>query len=388
MLETMQKEISENLKKIDVTGKAVTQDIVEVVENAVFKATQNVKDGATEINSIAKNAVTTAVNELKKSDNMEKIHVDAVIKGVINGVQKSTKKSIDDMDMEMLKTKYRMQEKNSELLSKLKDALNGTKEAAETFTDENKEHIEEAATDIKLKSAKMLGLMESIIKQSVKTVIEEGIEVETKISHITQQAVENALNETRLSTQKIKDVSKTAIMSSIEAARESDEKIQETTRGAIDGTKKAILVKIQEAKVDIQKVKENTETFVEEDVLQTKEDLETIDDAFRDTLDAISQNIYELNDEAYKVILEDIDKIKATNSQIKIKAKDAVNDAVEVLKESGKSVIYSANEKAKEALEVLKEETEELSTQMLKVAKGAFKGMIEGAKKSMKDEEK
>ena len=56
MLETMQREISENLKKINETGKAVTQDIKEVVENAVFKATQNVKDGATEINSIAKNA--------------------------------------------------------------------------------------------------------------------------------------------------------------------------------------------------------------------------------------------------------------------------------------------------------------------------------------------
>ena len=296
MLETMQREISENLKKINETGKAVTQDIEEVVENAVFKATQNVKDGATEINSIAKNAVTTAVNELKKSGNAEKAHIDAVIKGVVNGVQKTTKESIDDMDMEMLKTKYRIQEKNSELLGKLKDALDGTKEAAEAFTDESKEHIEEAATDIKLKSAKMLGLMESTIKQSVKTVIEEGSEVEEKISHITQEAVENALNETRLSAQKVKDVSKRAIMASIEAARESDDKVKETARGAIDGTKKAILVKIQEAKVDIQKAKENTKTFVEEDVLQTKEDLEAIDDAFTDTLDAIFQNIYELND--------------------------------------------------------------------------------------------
>jgi len=138
MLETMQREISENLKKINETGKAVTQDIEEVVENAVFKATQNVKDGATEINSIAKNAVTTAVNELKKSGNAEKAHIDAVIKGVVNGIQKTTKESIDDMDMEMLKTKYRIQEKNSELLGKLKDALDGTKEAAEAFTDESK----------------------------------------------------------------------------------------------------------------------------------------------------------------------------------------------------------------------------------------------------------
>jgi len=176
--------------------------------------------------------------------------------------------------MEMLKTKYRIQEKNSELLTKLKDALDGTKEAAETFTDENKEHIEEAATDIKLKSAKILGLMESTIKQSVKIVIEEGSEVEEKISHITQETVANALNETRLSAQKVKDISKKVIVSSIEAARESDSKVKEVARGAISGTKKAILVKIQEAKVDIQKAKENTEAFTEEDILQTKEDLE------------------------------------------------------------------------------------------------------------------
>ena len=388
MLETMQKEISENLKKIDGTGKAVIQNIQEVVENAVFRATQNVKDGATEVNSIAKNAVATAVNELKNSGNGEKAHIDAVIKGVVNGIQKSTKESIDDMDMEMLKTKYRIQEKNSELLTKLKDALDGTKEAAETFTDENKKHIEEAATDIKLKSAKMLGLMESTIKQSVKIVIEEGSEVEEKISHITQETVTNALNETRLSAQKVKDISKKVIVSSIEAARESDSKVKEVARGAISGTKKAILVKIQEAKVDIQKAKENTEAFTEEDILQTKEDLEAIDTAFIDTLDAVFQNMHEHNDEAYKVILEDIDKIKAKNSQIKVKTKDAVDAAVEALKESGKSAAYSANEKAKEALGALKEETEELSKQMLKIAKGAFKGMLEGAKKSIKDEEK
>ena len=388
MLETMQKEISENLKKLNETGKVVTKDVQEAVESAVFKATKNLKDGATEINSIAKNAVTTAVDELKKSGNGEKAHIDAVIKGVVNGVQKTTKELIDDMDMEMLKTKYRIQEKNSELLAKLKDALDGTKEAAEAFTDESKEYIEEAATDIKLKSAKMLGLMESTIKQSAKTVIEEGSEVEEKVSHITQEAVANALNETRLSAQKVKDVSKRAIMASIEAAKESDEKLKEAARGAIDGTKKVILVKIQEAKADIQKAKENTKTFLEEDILQTKEDLEAIDDAFTDTLDAIFKNMSKLNDEAYKVILEDIDKIKAKNSQIKVKAKDAVEDAVEVLKENGKSAAYSANKKAKEVLVTLKEETEELSKQMVKIAKGAFKGMIEGAKKSIKDEEK
>ena len=31
MLETMQKEISQNLKKIDETGKVVTRDVIEVV---------------------------------------------------------------------------------------------------------------------------------------------------------------------------------------------------------------------------------------------------------------------------------------------------------------------------------------------------------------------
>jgi F0F1-type ATP synthase membrane subunit b/b' len=51
-------------------------------------------------------------------------------------------------------------------------------------------------------------------------------------------------------------------------------------------------------------------------------------------------------------------------------------------------VAYSAKEKAKEAFENLKEETEELSKRMLKIAKGALDGMVEGAKKSMKDEEK
>ncbi|MCD6212197.1 MAG: hypothetical protein J7J02_04355, partial [Sulfurovum sp.] len=63
MLDTMKKEISKDIKKANETGKMTPQKIKTVIENAVFKATQSAKDGATEINTIAKEAVTIAVKE-------------------------------------------------------------------------------------------------------------------------------------------------------------------------------------------------------------------------------------------------------------------------------------------------------------------------------------
>jgi hypothetical protein len=67
MLEAMKKKISEDIKKIKETGEITAKKIKSVVEDAVFETVQNTKDGATQINTIAKEAVTVTVKELKNN---------------------------------------------------------------------------------------------------------------------------------------------------------------------------------------------------------------------------------------------------------------------------------------------------------------------------------
>ncbi len=384
MLETMKKEISKDIQKANKTAKITADEVKSVVENAVFKATQNVKDGAMEINSIAKEAVISAVEELKKSGHVEKARIDAVMIGLINGIEKSTKESIDAMEMEMLKTKFLLKEKNGELLAKLKETLDGAKEAAVAFTDESKTQIEEAANEAKLKSVQMLGLMESSIKRSVKTVIDEGDDIEEKISHITREAVKNALDKTRLNALKVKEVSSAVILSSVEAAQEAKKDIKKTTKGAIEGAKQGVIEAINIAKIKLSEAKESSIDFVEEDIKQTVEDLESLNDAF---VDALSSTANKVGDISKTVIEESIKEMKKDASQLKDIASDAAEVAIEYLKEKGTGIVYSTKEKAYEIAQATKEEIVDLSDKMVEIAKGAYTGMVDGVKKAIKKEE-
>jgi len=109
---------------------------------------------------------------LKSAESATKAYIEAAVNGTVGGISKSSKKAINDIDMELLKTKYRLEEQKDRLSSQLKDALNGAKEAASAFSAETKAKIEEAVTDAKLKSVEILGLMKETIKHSVKTVID------------------------------------------------------------------------------------------------------------------------------------------------------------------------------------------------------------------------
>ena len=271
MLNTMKKEISEDIKKANESCKMNTQEVESIVEHAVAKTEQSAKAGkeAIDIQAMAKEALIMAIRELKSAGRATKTNIEAVVNGTMKGINKSTKEALNDIDMELLKTKYRLEEQKDRLSSQLKDALNGAKEAASAFSAETKAKIEEAVTDTKLKSVEILGLMKETIKQSVAIVIDEGKDVEEKVAHITRAATENALSEERLSAQKVKDVSEAAILAAVEAAQEAGKEVKETTRGAVEGTKQGLTTSIEKAKEKLAEAKDKAEDLVEEDIKQT-----------------------------------------------------------------------------------------------------------------------
>ncbi|MEO1938457.1 MAG: hypothetical protein ABGW85_07495, partial [Sulfurimonas sp.] len=176
MLDTMKKKISEDIKEAYTSGKISAEEVNSIVGNAVSKAIESEKEGAEDINNVAKEAVATTVAELKSTGNERKDYIEAAINGTVSGISKNTEETINNIDMELLKTKYRLREQKESLAAQLKDALDGAKEAASNFPKEAKKEIEDAVTDTKLKSIEILGLMKETIKHSVKAIIDEGEE--------------------------------------------------------------------------------------------------------------------------------------------------------------------------------------------------------------------
>lgn len=386
MLDVMRKELSEDIQKAYKSGKISALEIKSIVKNAVSKAVKSAKTGAIDINKIAKEAVVTTVKELESAESVTKEHIVATVNGTIDGTSESTKKAINNIDMELLKTKYRLEEQKERLSVYLKDTLNGAREAASDFSEETKSEIEDAVTDAKLISVEILGLMKVTIKHSIKTVIDEGTDVETKVANITKEATENALSVGRLSAQKAKEVSEAVVLVAVEAAQEAGKEVKETTQGAIEGTKQGVVNTTEKAKVKLAEAREGAEDFVEEDVKQTIEDLEAIESAF---VEALSNTANNVGDAAKETIQLNLDAMKESVSEIKSSAEAAAATAVDYLKEKGSQAAYTTKEKALDIVETTYEEVGVLSEKMLKIAKGALSGMAEGAKNAMKkDEEK
>ena len=232
--------------------------------------------------------------------------------------------------------------------------------------------------------------MKETVKHSVKVIIDEGEDVEEKVAHVTQEAIGNALSTGRLSAQKVKEVSETVLLAAVEAAQEAGKEVKETTKGAAEGAKEGVVNSIEKAKTKLEKAKDEAkdkaEDFVEEDIKQTIEDLEAMNDAF---MEALGTTAHKVGDVAQEVLHESIAGMKQGASQIRERAEDAVEVAIDYLTEKGSQVAYSAKEKALDAAEAAYDETAELAEKMVKITKGAFSSMVEGAKKAMKkDEEK
>jgi|FLOH01.1.fsa_nt_gi hypothetical protein len=381
MLETMKSEISEGIKKAYASGSIKVEEIENIVSIAVSKVAQSAKNEAIDINNIAKEAIQTAVAELKSIASIKKAQMEAVINGTINGISKDTRELISNIDMELLKTKYRLQEQEDILSVHLKEVLAGAKEAAAIFSDDTQSALEDIVTETKLKSIEALGLMQDTIKHSVHATINEGKDIEARVEHIVRKAVENALDAGRLSAQKVKEVSQTVILAAIEAAEESGKKVKETTKGAIKGAMNAVTSSIEKSKLKLQKLEKTTEGIIEEDYKQTVETLEAMNGSFIEALSNIANRVEK---SARNILQKSIAEMKEYGSIIEKNSKEKVSMAIGYLKEKGSVATHAATETTKNIAKTAKEEINDLSEKMITIAKGTVSGVVKTTKKDKK----
>ncbi|MBF2064347.1 MAG: hypothetical protein IGS39_07985 [Calothrix sp. C42_A2020_038] len=91
-MSTIKERIAQDLAQVKETGGARTKRIREIVQVAVTDAVNEIKDGSGEIRNIAKDAVTTVIENFKTKGQQAKDEAMAAMEGAIAGVKDSNSK--------------------------------------------------------------------------------------------------------------------------------------------------------------------------------------------------------------------------------------------------------------------------------------------------------
>jgi gas vesicle protein len=267
----------------------------------------------------------------------------------------------------------------------VREALEGTRQSSEAFTGEMKEHIETAVTDTKLKYAELLGLTGETVKQAVKQVIDTGKDIEETVAQITRDATEKAFAEAHFSADRVRKVSHAVISAAVETAEEAGTNISEVARGAVHGTREGITSAVESTKETLSAAGAKTKSFVTEDLAQTKEDLEAVEDLFLETIRGVAGKS---GKEGREILNGIADHAMETTSTLKEKVGEAAETVSNRLKELGKDTFGKAAHLTGETVHTAADEARQLSKRALDIAKGAASGILQGAKHALrKDKE-
>ncbi len=194
------------------------------------------------------------------------------------------------------------------------------------------------------------------------------------VAQITRDATERALKEGRFSADRVKTIAGKVMSGAVEAAEEAGKDVKDVAAGAFEGAHKGIASTVES-------VGEKTKSFLRNDLAQTKEDLEAIEDLFIETTRKVARS----SGKEAKYILTDLaDQTKKTTSTLREKAYHAAEAVTERLKEGWKDGAQTTAETTTKAADVMAKEARELGKRSVAVARGAISGLLKGVKDALK----
>ncbi len=362
--------IAEELRKAKESGAVTSEKIYEIVRQAVSDAVAEAKGGAEEIRPIVKDAMSASVEGLKAVEADVTDNLKASLGGALDGVRSRKNQTIDAVGKELCDLEKKLVAEKAELAQSVRDAFLGAKEASETFSDEVRTRIESVSTDIKLDSAELLGLTRETVKEAVKQAIKAGNDVKETVTHITGEATEKALKEGRFRADRMKEIVEKVISGAVEGAEEMGQEVKIVAQGAFAGTQKGIAAVVES-------VSDSSKEFLQDDLARTKEDLETIEELFSETVLRVARNS---GDTAKNILTELVEHTGKTASVLREKTVQAAGEVAERLKTAGKEVTQTTVEAAGKVTSIIAEEAKVLGKRSMDVATGAISGMLQGAK--------
>ncbi len=376
MLQEMKQQLIKNIKETNKNGELTTHRVYEIIRDGVAQNTQKLRDDIKDLREISRESVTITVQSLMEIEDANEEKISAALHGAVDGIKQVESQILDTTHKELGQVKKRLSEEEAKLAKGLNETFEGAREAAGNFTEKVKTDIETALTDARLNNTELLGLTRETVKEAVKQAIETGKDVKGTVVHITSRATEKALKEGRFRADRMKEIVEKVISGAVEAAEETDKEVKIVVHSAFEGTQKGIASAVES-------VGNTSKEFLHDDLARTKEDLETIEELFAETVLRVARNS---RDTAKSILTELVEHTEKTTSILREKTDQAAGKVAERLKEVGKEVTQTTGEAAGKVTSIIAEEAMKLGKRSMDIAKGAISGMLQGAKDALHKE--
>jgi 7-cyano-7-deazaguanine synthase in queuosine biosynthesis len=150
MSNPVKEKITTNLEKAKGEGKIRSENIREIVKDAVAQTVAELKEGSNEIRLIVKDAISTVISDLKGSGKETTEKITASIEGAITGSTYQRQQAIAQRQAKLLEIQALLDQEQLELDQEISDVLIDIKAAESTdFADNDPEAISTAVNTVK-----------------------------------------------------------------------------------------------------------------------------------------------------------------------------------------------------------------------------------------------
>ena len=373
MLEEIKSKLIKSINQAKEQGELTAHKIYHITHQAALESEEHLKDSVGDIKETSKEIISTTTNTLVKEGEASSEKVSAAVHGAIDGIKESQVKFVDQAQKDLMYAKKKLRQEESNLAESLSIAFLGAKQSVADCGSAVKEDIEKALHDSKLNSIDMLGLTKKTVKEATSLVIEAGNNVEQVVENTAREAVYKAMKEARFSASRARRISETVLSAAVESAQESNKYVKEVANSVIEGVRKGLADSVEFTQHELASIETSVEEYVQEDIEQTKADIESVSELFVEVLRKVADKSDMLAKNSLHDAAEDAQKI---GSMLQEKVHTASQVAAKKLTELG----HDAVKQTEVAAYKVTEETKELAERMLAVAKGATTGMWAGAK--------
>lgn len=373
MLEETKNRLIGSINEAKSNGELTAHKIYHITHQAALESGEQLKNSVENMKETSEEIIMTAANGLDKIGETSSDKVSAAVHGAIDGVKTSKERFVVQAQKDLMHAKKKLKQEEDNLTESLSEAFIGAKEAVSHCAPAMKEELDKALHDAKLNSIDTLGLTKKIVKEATNLVIEAGKDVEGIVENTAREAVSKAMKEASFSADRARRISEIVLSATVEAAQESNQYVKEVTNSSIEGVRKGLAESIDFAQHELTSMGTSVEEYVQNDIEQTKADLESVSELFIEALRKVADKSDML---AKNILHEAADDAQKIGCILQEKSHSASQVAANKLTELG----HEAVKKTEVVAHTITEESKELAERMLAIAKGATTGMWAGAK--------
>ncbi|MBZ8178658.1 MAG: histidine kinase [Oscillatoria sp. PMC 1051.18] len=149
MPNSIKERVTEDLNKAKNEGKLRSENIREIVKNAVSQAIAELQEGSSEIRTLVKDAVSTVIDNLQTKGQEAKEEITASIEGAIEAASSKRREALSQTQKEVEKLEAQMEREEKELEAEVDTYLNDIKDSSQDKASEIKTSLESAIETVK-----------------------------------------------------------------------------------------------------------------------------------------------------------------------------------------------------------------------------------------------